>query len=276
VFATFEQADNLQTVGGQPVEDRDGKVINPPPGDPTQPKLIYQDGPPNPTTPITPTPPFVAIEGTSYCSNGPMDRRLFLQETSTYPALPSGGNICINRRYHDIPPVIVAVNKALHAAIDRYNTQNNVTDSPWGYYKLVNVQAYPFDKSQIDPNDPNGNHNPSTFSQSNSVIETDYTLQNFSGRLAPTGPSTDYPKSGTAPDFKNLHLFAGTSSVRVVKPGAYNMGGCQGCHANAQLGGTDFSFLLDQNSFQQSPDTPATGTSLTAVRRNIRRFDYTR
>ena len=156
-----------------------------------------------------------------------------------------------------------------HQAITSYNAANNVTNSPWQYYKLVNVQAYPFDKSQIDKGNPNGPHGPATFFQANGVVETNYTLQNFSGRLTPGGAKTDYPKGGTKPNFKNLHLFK--QSPPIVS--AYNMGGCQGCHANAQLGGTDFSFLLDGNGFQPSPDTPGADAALAAAARYRQRFE---
>jgi hypothetical protein len=178
-----------------------------------------------------------------------------------------GGNICVEKRYHDIPPVIVNVNAAAHQAIVAYEAANHVTNSPWRYYKLVNVQAFPFDKSQVETTDPNGRHNAATFFQANGVVETDYTLQNFNGRLSAGAPS-EYPAGRKGSDFKNLHLFTS------VPPGlqSYNMGGCQGCHANAQLGGTDFSFILDGNGFQSSPDAPGPATAAAAAEKYKRRF----
>jgi hypothetical protein len=259
VFATFEQAENFQTFNGQSVEDADGKVIAGSTGSPTQPPLIYEDSPTNPVVKLFP--------GSKYCSTAEIGSRLFLHEIATNKALPAGGDICINRRFHDIPPVIISVNAAAHQAIAAYNAANKVTNSPWAYYKLVNVQAYPFDKTQIDPDHPNGTHGPATFYQANGVVETDYTLQNFSGRLS-NGAPTDYKSGQAGHDFKNLHLF--TQFPPAVH--AYDMGGCQGCHANAQLGGTDFSFILDGNGFQPAPDTPDPNTALTAALRYSKRF----
>ena len=92
VFATFEQADNIQTVDGKSVEDADGNVVVSPPGDPTQPPLIYQDSPTNPVMALAP--------GGRYCGTGQIGSRLFFHEIgSSNPALPAGGNICVNRRF---------------------------------------------------------------------------------------------------------------------------------------------------------------------------------
>ena len=124
-----------------------------------------------------------------------------------------------------------------------------------------------FDKTQVDPHDPNSRHNAATFFQANGVVETDYTLQNFSGRLS-NGAATDYPAGRAGNDFKNLHIFAQTPPAIH----AFNMGGCQGCHANAQLGGTDFSFILDGNGFQSSPDAPGPATATAAAARYKQRF----
>jgi hypothetical protein len=105
--------------------------------------------------------------------------------------VPAGGDICVAQRFYDIPPPIIAVNAIAHQAIAQYTATNKVTNSPWAYYKLVNVQADPFDKSQI-VNDPTSIHNAATFFQANSVVETDYTLQNFNGRSPVNGAPTDY------------------------------------------------------------------------------------
>jgi hypothetical protein len=77
----------------------------------------------------------------------------------------------------------------------------------------------------------------------NEVVETDYNLQVFSGGFQPdpTDPAmpprnlnliTDWNRDGTR--FFNTY-FQG-------KPN--NMGGCMGCHGNAQVKGADFSFLV--------------------------------
>ncbi len=240
VFATFEQADNILTRDGKPVEDENGAIINPPSGGPTEPALTYKDAPP-------PTGPKVSVAG-AYCTD--IGKRLFYHELpgmSPRPSntgLPLGGDICVNQRFNAIPSDIVKVNKAAHNAIADYNSKNNVQKSPWQYYKLVNVQAYPFDKSQIDGS------NRSTFYLANSVVETDYTLQMFSGRLSGGAP-TDYPPPPPPP-------LQAPPNAYVFSPAfhEYNMGGCQGCHGNAQVGGRDFSFILDGNEFQAEPETP--------------------
>jgi hypothetical protein len=173
--------------------------------------------------------------------------------------LPTAGNICVNQRDNPIPSDVIAVNKAAHTAIDKYNQTNGVKGSPWSYYKLVNVQSYPFDKSQIDPTNPNGIHNPATFFQANIVVETNYTLQLFHGRFPPTnGSATDYPGANsnpppaTVPPPPNVYTFPG-NPAKVV---AYNMGGCMGCHGNAQVAGSNFSFILNQGPVL-TPDAPA-------------------
>ncbi|RAI37583.1 hypothetical protein [Rhodoplanes roseus] len=259
VFATFEQADNILTVDGRPVEDADGRVIAPQAGYPTEPPQTYSDAAAGPKVALAP--------GAGFCT-GPqqMGRRLFYSEISGNTALPVGGAICVKQRFHDIPPVIVAVNTVAHRAIAAYTAANDVPRSPWAYYKLVNVQAYPFDKSQIatNPNSPKG---APSFYQANGVVETDYTLQNFNGRLSGGAP-TDYAPNGTVPNFKNVHLF----SQNPPSAASYNMGGCQGCHANAQLLGTDFSFILDGNGFQAAPDAPGPATAAAAAERYELRF----
>jgi len=64
----------------------------------------------------------------------------------------------------------------------------------------------------------------------------------FSGQFQPKlnpqnqpkvfGLITDWNNSGTP--FKNTYY----------NTKGYNMGGCMGCHGNAQVGGSDFSFIL--------------------------------
>ena len=102
--------------------------------------------------------------------------------------LTGGGKICVNQRYEPIPPDVIAVNLAAHVAITSYDTANGIGNSPWLYYKLVSVQASPFDVSTISPTDPI--HGPAAFFQANIVVETDYTLQRFQGGIANSGPPT--------------------------------------------------------------------------------------
>ena len=141
IFATFEQADNLRLPGGMPVEDENGRVINPPPPKtpPTTPALSYAD---------SPTDPQVSIVGMAYC--GTPGNELYYRNISANAGLPSGGNICVNTRDNAILSDVCMVNAAAHAAIAQYAGAKGLGRSPWLYYKLVNVQYVPFDKSQID------------------------------------------------------------------------------------------------------------------------------
>jgi hypothetical protein len=101
---------------------------------------------------------------------------------------------------------------------------------------------------------------PSTYYQANIVVETNRSLQLFSGGLSPT-ISTDWNADGSP--HKNSY-YGGHF---------YNMGGCMGCHGSqgqnpfGQAG--DFSVILARGSVSQ-PEAPAIETSqgLTAVLRN--------
>lgn len=111
-----------------------------------------------------------------------------------------------------IPETIQAVNKE---AIDLIVSVNPA--SKWQYYQLIGAQANP-----VDYKNRNGDNN---YFMANYVIESDLTLTNFHGSFAdPFNPAIQNVTDG------NL---------------TYNMGGCMGCHGQAQKKGNDFSFLLD-------------------------------
>ena len=176
IYATFEQTDNIRQPNGTSVEDADGNVIQPIPGAAaTTPALAYKDSPTAPK--VTATGPFCTPQNNLYFKDNPNDS-----------GLTGGGAICVNQRYEPIPPDVIAVNKAAHQAIAGYNTTNGVASSPWPYYKLVSVQASPFDISAISPS--NSIHGPAVFYQANIVVETNYTLQQFQGRISSTGAPT--------------------------------------------------------------------------------------
>ncbi|RED97891.1 hypothetical protein [Marinoscillum furvescens] len=112
----------------------------------------------------------------------------------------------------EIPSEIQTVNAAAKALITSQNAA-----SVWQYYQLIGVQGKPinYEDRATDPN----------YFMANYVIESDSTLTFFHGSF---GIPFD------------------ESIQNVVYNGAtYNMGGCQGCHGQAQLKGSDFSFLLD-------------------------------
>lgn len=114
-----------------------------------------------------------------------------------------------------IPETIQKVNKNIQKKIASTNK-----NSKWQYYQLIGVQGNP-----IDYKDRNNDNN---YFMANFVIESDLALTNFHGSFA-------------AP--------FDTSLTNVIYDGKdFNMGGCKGCHGQAELGGTDFSFLLDQGA----------------------------
>jgi hypothetical protein len=134
---------------------------------------------------------------------------------------------------------VVEANQTAHDAIKAYLQQYGIAASPWLSYKLVNVQYFRYDK--IPDDRPNGSpyqskppytaHNPSrsTYYQANIVVETDRSLQLFSGGLVQaggTGSITDWDMwmaddPGAA--FHKNSYYGG---------GAYNMGGCMGCYGS--------------------------------------------
>jgi hypothetical protein len=239
IYATFEQAENIRQPNGTPVEDADGNVVNPITGAaPTTPAMTYTD---------SPTAPKVSVSGASCTPNF----NLYFKDNAKDAGLTGGGAICVNQRYEPIPPDVITVNQAAHQAIDAYDTAQGVSNSPWPYYKLVSVQPQPFDHAQISPTDPV--HGAAVFFQANIVVETNYTLQQFQGRIAAIKAGAGAPTAEVLP---------GVPPPNVVTPGGsgvvgVNMGGCMGCHGNAQVSkGTDFSFIL-QEGFTPAPETPS-------------------
>jgi hypothetical protein len=247
IFATFEQADNLQTEDGVAVEDENGQQVANTPDLITTPGLEYQDG----------NPPTLDIDGDQYCESP--GNRLFYREESDLSGLPSGGAICQNSRTYAIPPAVVVANQGAHAAISAYASSNGIENPVWLYYKLVNVQYKPFDVSQVDFDQPTitSNMSAATFFTSNVVVETDYTLANFLGRISNAGPPTSLPANfdhfnPARTTFQNVLLFNGDHELE----NTFNMGGCLGCHGIAQVqNGTDFSFILSGGRVPV-PETP--------------------
>jgi hypothetical protein len=240
IYATFEQAENIKQPDGTAVEDVNGMVVNAIPGaGPTTPAMSYMD---------SPTAPKVKTTG-PFCTPA---KNLYFKDNATDTGLTGGGAICVNQRYQPIPPEVIAVNKAAHDAMAAYNTANQVQNSPWPFYKLVSVQAQPFDVSAISQTDPV--HGPAVFFQANIVVETDYTLQQFLGRIAAppvAGAPTSVPLARNPPPNVVTPVVGQGGGVVGV-----NMGGCMGCHGNAQIAGFDFSFIL-REGFTPAPETPS-------------------
>jgi hypothetical protein len=247
IYATFEQADNTllpqNDSSGKPVpvEGVDGTIIHPP--TPTTPTVRADlPGWPNQYQPQSAS-GFTSPANAPFCKNP--GNQIFYQNNAG-PGVHYWGNICNNQLDHALPPDIIAANRAAQDAIKQYNSTNGITNSPWAYYKLVDVQAYPFDKSQIDVQNPNSVHNPSTFYQANIVVETSYTLQFFSGRIANDLAKTDIPPPTPSVLPSPLAAVVPPNDFVYNSPpvSSFNMGGCMGCHANAQSLGYDFSFIL--------------------------------
>lgn len=269
IYATFEQADNIMTAprataGPTPVEDEDGNIVKLPlcradqtAPCPTTPSVTLQD-----TATVMPNqlPPQINTVPTSaaYCTNGtgtiPLGQLYYLNSAGK-TGLPRAGFICVNYRDNPIPQPIIDANQTAHAAMKSYNQMNGISDSPFLYYKLVNVQYMPIDKQNFGPytgSDPNSCNNPACYHLANIVVETNYTLQLFSSSFLGTGSKSEYDSQfpGGSPGnaiHKNLY-YAGAH---------YNMGGCMGCHGSqGQQQGGDFSVILANGSVL-SPETPA-------------------
>ncbi len=274
IYATFEQTDNILDASGRSVEDVNGSLMPPPQpcrSDQNQPCPTTPSVTLNDTATVTPTkvpPQVVLVPPTAeYCTSGTKvspSNRLFYLNTDTLPALPSMGYICVNKRDNDIPPAVVDTNKRAHALIQSYSSQHGVKNSVWQYYKLLNVQYQPINKNhaglfgtQSGENNFLNEHNPSSYYLANIVVETNRSLQLFSGGLVnagTTGSNSDYASQ-----------FEGGSSMAIhpnmfYQRSGYNMGGCMGCHGSqGQIQGGDFSVIVARGRVK-FPETPAPPT----------------
>ena len=133
IYATFEQADNLLTADGEPVEDEAGNIIvQPEPATATSPQVCLVD--PRPDSPgalETPSTSGMVIltddpatcqpaQSAEYC--GAPGSRLYYRNAAFSPPnnQPSGGNICVNKRDNAIPDYVIAANRQAHDAIRAY------------------------------------------------------------------------------------------------------------------------------------------------------------
>ncbi len=275
VYATFEQSDNIKTAAGVPVEDVNGGVVamqacaagqaSPCPTSPTE--QLVQPTPPAP--PQTPGPfPVVNLTpaASAYCTR-PQKRIYYLNEQS---GTPTGGFICVNRRDNDIPTQIQSVNAQAHAVLATYLAAKHITNSPFAHYKLVNVQYQPIDKPYAGPyraagSNPNTGANPASYHLANIVVETNRSLQRFSGGLSP-GISTDYNAYlGISPPpviHQNVFYAANGSTGHGT---GNNMGGCMGCHGSqGQLQGGNFSVIFARGATTANgPEVPSNLTPMT-------------
>jgi hypothetical protein len=228
IWTSFEQADNILTADGKPTEDENGNLLIPAPS-PTTPVLTSNPDVSNPT--VTATGAFCANPGS----------QLYFAENPTYKTMPAGGNICVNGRWTQPEPIFLNANVEAHNAIKQYLYEHGQGSSPLMYYKLVAAQGVPVDFA---------GYNGGTFStktsyySANAVIETDYSLGNFTGILLAGVPANVL---GGKP-FVNTRLLPFQSNR--LDFSNMRMGGCAGCHDVASLSGADFSFALGNNVLQ--------------------------
>ncbi len=282
IYATFEQADNILTSGGLPVEKDDGSPnVTPtcPPGQtspcPSTPTTRLVDVP-SPQAGMIP-PQVVLVPPTAkYCTANlgrrPKNQLYYLNEPT---ALPTGGFVCINSRVNPIPPQIVAVNASAQQAIRAYDAaRGRGYHTPLVHYKLVNVQYAPINKTSTKPyagTNWNTYQNPANYYLANITVETNRSLQFFSGGLVgglgeATGANSDYPlQFPVAPPptppgatFQNVRYRPNVSTQPGPHGNGFDMGGCMGCHGAAgQLNGGDFSVITVEGSVV-GPETPLT------------------
>lgn len=242
VFATFEQADNILDSAGMPVEDADGNYL----GGAKQP-LAPDVNSINATA--------NAAQSFTFTEGGLVGATKQLNYSNVPNTGLVTGAIKVERREHLIAKDVIDVNKEAHDAIAAYVNKHfpKATGTPWAYYKLVSVQSKPIDKPT--PGKTYDKPDASTYYQANSTIETDYNLQVFSGQFYPYDPELPNNEGGTLSNTITDFTADGKAFKNVAYSGtAYNMGGCMGCHGNAQHGGADFSFILDGGRDLQ-PDT---------------------
>lgn len=245
IFATFEQADNILDATGQPVEDVNGTLLKPAVSALT-PAIVSVNA-----TPVAGQ-SFKYTEG-EFGDAGPQLNYANVPNTGLVT-----GTIKVNARKHAIPQDIITVNQEAHQAIAAYMAANfpKGTTSPWAYYKLVNVQAKPINKPT--PGQTYTGSDSATYYQANSTIETDYDLQVFSGQFYPYAGSLGEDEGGTLINTITDFNSDGSPFRNVAHAGqTFNMGGCMGCHGNAQHGGSDFSFIL-AGGRDTTPDTAGT------------------
>jgi hypothetical protein len=292
IYATFEQADNILTADGAPVEDVDGNiVVRGSPSTATSPQVCLVDPQPAMSLPPNETPSALGsviltgdpssckpLPSAGYCGS-PGSRLYYHNANNAAPnpaPQPVGGDICVDTRDNPIPDYIISANSEAHAVIEASLQMNRIKSAPWLSYKLVNVQFNPYDKIP-NTNIPNGslymaqppytadNPSPASYYQANIVVETNRSLQLFAGGLSLSGGgvSTEWNKDGTM--HKNTY-YGGAF---------YNMGGCMGCHGSqgqnpgGQAG--DFSVILARGTLGTGqPEVPAIETSqgLSQVQRN--------
>ena len=129
IYATFEQADNILTADGKPVEDVDGRIIaQPVPPTATTPQVCLVDPQPPVVVPPPPGGESPSNLGSVILSADPATGKplippkycdtpnssLYYRNAPITPptsnSAPSGGNICVNKRDNPIPDYAIDAN----------------------------------------------------------------------------------------------------------------------------------------------------------------------
>ena len=234
IYATFSHFDNILDSAGNSVEDKDGttlpKYLKQEPFSPAL-NIINSSAPTNPQK--------VVVVSGKVNTNSP---QLFFRNAGGMEAITDSATgklyskpVNINRRIYPIPPTVIQANRTAHDLIKKANP-----NAVWLNYKLVNVQAVPLDYDRDSTKIKN--NLAATFFLANEVVETNPSLQHFSGGIIDSGRISNYTYNTYANKKEydyNVFIRGKTTSV------AYNMGGCMGCHGSqGQKMGGDFSVLL--------------------------------
>jgi hypothetical protein len=108
-------------------------------------------------------------------------------------------------------------------------------------------------------------------------VETDYTLQQFRGRIDRNKNGVNSDNGDGAPTsiarlgFPPPNVVTPAPSMHGVL--GVNMGGCMGCHGNAQVSaGSDFSFILAEGQTPY-PEIPASVSDAAVRARYMKLFE---
>jgi len=154
--------------------------------------------------------------------------------------IPSGYRIpYVNPHSPKVGPVAYPAVRLIPepAILSTVNTNADTVNqgTVWENYRLVGAQYNPVNR----PNSINQD-----FFLANPVVETNQRFQFFDGAFSQAGVN-------------NVATTAKTSAE-----GTVNMGGCMGCHGNAQLTGNDFSFTLQNVVSEPSKMTKSAAETL--------------
>ena len=123
------------------------------------------------------------------------------------------GTVKAVSRLHPVDSLFFEVSSNVHTLLAAKNPK-----SVWLNYNLTGVQAQIVSYADRD--------SVSSYFLANYAIESDILLQDFYGT------------------FGNPQVITQNNILKVSEGKKYNMGGCKGCHGNAQVGGADFSFII--------------------------------